>query len=71
MFRSPGQATAYFYGYTPLLEIRKDAEQKLGANFNAPRFHDFILAQGLLPPTLMRRQVEDAFVPEENRRASG
>src|SRR6185312_4200274 len=41
------------------------AEQKLGANFNAFRFHDFILAQGLLPPTLMRKQVEDVFVPEE------
>ena len=71
MFRSPGQATAYFYGYTRLLEIRKDAEQKLGANFNALRFHDFILAQGLLPPTLMRKQVEDVFIPEESRRASG
>ena len=29
-FRSPGQATSYFYGYTKLLDLRKDVEAKMG-----------------------------------------
>jgi hypothetical protein len=56
-FRSPGQATSYFYGYVKLVELRKEVEQRLGSRFNALAFHDFILDQGLLPPTLLRRAV--------------
>jgi uncharacterized protein (DUF885 family) len=56
-FRAPGQATSYFYGYTRLLELREAAEKQLGPGFDAQRFHDLILAQGLLPPHLMRKAV--------------
>jgi uncharacterized protein (DUF885 family) len=56
-FRSPAQATAYFYGYTKLLELRDAAKQQLGARFDQQKFHDLILAQGLLPPDLMRKAV--------------
>ncbi len=59
----PGQATSYFYGYTKLIALRKDTEAALGAKFNQKRFHDFILAQGLLPPDLMRKAVMEQFVP--------
>jgi uncharacterized protein (DUF885 family) len=58
----PGQATSYFYGYTRLLELRRDVEAKLKDRFNARRFHDFVLAQGLLPPDLMREAVMTEFV---------
>ena len=51
-FRWPGQANSYFYGYTRLLELRKETEKALGKKFDQKRFHDFILAQGLLPPDL-------------------
>jgi hypothetical protein len=61
-FRAPGQATSYFYGYTRLLELRKDVEKKLEARFDPMRFHDFVLAQGLLPPDLMREAVMTEFV---------
>jgi uncharacterized protein (DUF885 family) len=60
-FRAPGQATSYFYGYTRLLELRRDLEKKLGAKFNAREFHDFILSQGLLPPPVLRAAVMDRF----------
>ena len=60
-FRAPGQATSYFYGYTRLLELRKEVEGKLGSRFDAQRFHDFILAQGLLPPDLMREAALKEF----------
>ena len=60
-FRSPGQATSYFYGYTRLLDLRKDVESKMGARFEQQKFHDFVLAQGLLPPDLLRKVVMDEF----------
>jgi len=62
-YRAPGQANSYFYGYTRLLALRKEAEGALGAKFDALRFHDFILSQGLLPPDLMRKAVLEDFVP--------
>ncbi len=64
-YRAPGQANSYFYGYTRLLELRADVEKALGTGFNQKRFHDFILAQGLLPPDLMRKAVMEGFVPQE------
>jgi uncharacterized protein (DUF885 family) len=64
-FRDPGQANSYFYGYTRLLELRKDTEKALGGRFDQKKFHDFILAQGLLPPDLMRQAVMRDFVPGE------
>lgn len=62
-FRAPGQANSYFYGYTKLLQLRKDTEAALGPKFDQRKFHDFILSQGLLPPDLMRKAVMEDFVP--------
>jgi uncharacterized protein (DUF885 family) len=62
-FRAPGQANSYFYGYTRLLALRKEAEAALGSKFDAKKFHDFILHQGLLPPDLMRQAVLRDFIP--------
>jgi uncharacterized protein DUF885 len=67
-FRAPGQATSYFYGYTRLLELRKDVETRLGSRFNMQRYHDFVVNQGLLPPALLRQAVMTEFVPAETRR---
>ena len=64
-FRAPGQANSYFYGYTRLLQLRQDTEKALGSNFDQKKFHDFILAQGLLPPALMRRAVFEDFIPAQ------
>ena len=66
-YRAPGQANSYFYGYTRLLQLRKDTEAALGPKFNAKKFHDFLLAQGLLPPDLMRKAVMEDFVPSQKR----
>jgi hypothetical protein len=66
-FSAPGQANSYFYGYTRLLQLRKDTEAALGPKFDQKKFHDFLLAQGLLPPDLMRKAVMDTFVPSQKR----
>ncbi len=67
--KSPGQANSYFYGYTRLLDLRQETEAALGAKFNLRRFHDFILAQGLLPPDLMRKAVFEEFIPLERTKS--
>jgi uncharacterized protein (DUF885 family) len=54
-FRAPAQATSYYYGYLRLLELRAEAEKQSG--FDQQQFHDRILAQGLLPPDLMKKAV--------------
>jgi uncharacterized protein DUF885 len=64
-FRSPGQATSYFCGYTRLMELRTEAERALGAKFNRQKYHDFILAQGMLPPALLKKAVLEEFVPSQ------
>jgi uncharacterized protein (DUF885 family) len=61
-FRAPGQAPSYFCGYTRLLELRVDAERRLGARFDRRSYHDFLVAQGLLPPALLREAVMQKFV---------
>lgn len=61
-YRAPGQANSYFYGFTRLTALRKDVEQAMGAHFDQKRFHDFILAQGLLPPDMLREAVMEDFV---------
>jgi uncharacterized protein (DUF885 family) len=64
-FRSPGQATSYFYGFTKLIELRSEVEKKVGRKLHQQQFHDFVLAQGLLPPALLRKAVLDEFVKKE------
>jgi uncharacterized protein (DUF885 family) len=61
MFRAPAQATSYFYGYTKLRELRPEVERAMGSKFSARDFHDFVLAQGLLPPELLREAVLSQF----------
>src|SRR5437868_9575302 len=69
-FRMPGQATAYFYGYTRLVDLRAAAERALGSRFDPLAFHDTILAQGLLPPDLLRKAVLEAMAASAPRAGS-
>lgn len=64
-FWAPAQATAYFCGYQRWMEIRADAERILGDDFDRRAYHDFLLAQGLLPPRLVRKAVMEEFVPSQ------
>ncbi len=61
--RAPGQATAYYYGYQRQLALRGKVELLLGERFEQRSYHDFILAQGLLPPELLERAVLEQYVP--------
>ncbi len=61
-YRAPGQATSYFYGYQRLMETRQRAEIALREKFNRKAFNDFVLSQGLLPPSLLEKAVMEDFV---------
>ncbi len=54
----PGQALAYKMGQRKILELRKEAEQKLGDKFDIRDFHDAVLRDGTLPLELLQLQVE-------------
>ena len=64
-YRIPGQATAYYYGYSKMQALRAQTELKLQANFDQRAFHDFVLAQGLLPPDILKDAVMNDFVPSQ------
>ncbi len=66
--RSPELSNSYYFGYTTMLQLRKDTEAALGPKFNAKRFHNFVLAQGLLPLDLLRQAVTEVFVPAEKKK---
>ncbi|HEY4127193.1 MAG TPA: DUF885 domain-containing protein [Gammaproteobacteria bacterium] len=64
-FLSPGQATSYYYGYSRIMQLRGETEVKLGTAFDRQKFNDFILSQGLLPPDLMKKAVDEIFIPSQ------
>jgi uncharacterized protein (DUF885 family) len=64
-FRSPGQATAYFYGYSKLNALRTKTEIALPNRFDKHAYHDFIVGQGLLPFDLIENAVMEEFVPAQ------
>ena len=64
-FRMPGQATSYYFGYHNFMTMRGAAEVALGPKFNRQKFNDFILSEGLLPPSLMQKAVDEEFIPSQ------
>jgi Bacterial protein of unknown function (DUF885) len=67
-FNSPGQATAYFYGYTRLLQLRAETEIALGDRFDRKAFNDFLIGQGLLPPDQLAEAVRTQFIPAQQKK---
>lgn len=63
-FNSPGQATAYFYGYMRLQQLRLETELALGSRFDRKAFNDFVIGQGLLPPEQLAEAVHTQFIPQ-------
>jgi hypothetical protein len=70
-YRSPGQATAYYYGYVKLRALKTLAEIALGPRFNLKAFNDFVIAQGILPPALMKAAVLEEFIPAQKAASAG
>lgn len=67
-FDSPGQATAYFYGYLRLQQLRLQTELALGDKFDRKAFNDFVIGQGLLPPAQLAEAVRTQFVAQQKHK---
>jgi uncharacterized protein (DUF885 family) len=61
-FNSPGQATAYFYGFNKLNALRMKVELAQHGKFNQQSYHDFIIGEGLLPFDLLEKAVMERYV---------
>ncbi len=57
----PGQALSYKMGQLRIMQLRKEAQQKLGARFDIREFHERILRSGVLPLDLLQQQVEESL----------
>jgi prolyl oligopeptidase len=54
----PGQALAYKIGQLKILELRGQAEKRLGARFDIRAFHDELLNDGALPLDLLELKMD-------------
>jgi len=63
-----GQALAYKIGELKIKELRKNAEEKLGDNFDIKKFHDQILKNGAVPLPLLEKIVNDWVSAELNKK---
>ena len=53
----PAQALSYKLGEYTIWQLRNKAEEQLGKDFDLRKFHDFILALGSVPLTILKDEV--------------
>ena len=57
----PGQATAYYIGYTKILEVRQRVMDELGNQFDLKEFHNLLLGSGAMPLNILE-QVMNSYI---------
>ena len=58
-FVLPGQATSYKIGMIRIQELRAQAEEEMGEDFDIRGFHDTILGGGSMPLSILEARVEN------------
>ncbi|HET7535441.1 MAG TPA: DUF885 domain-containing protein [Candidatus Didemnitutus sp.] len=54
----PGQALGYKIGQLKIRELRARGEEKLGARFDLPGFHEQVLGEGALPLAVLEARID-------------
>ena len=54
----PGQALSYKIGQLKILELRKRAQDKMGAKFDIKKFHEKVLESGVMPLALLEKKID-------------
>ena len=57
----------YTAGELTILELRAEAERRLGSRFSFPAFHEAVLRDGAVPLWFLRENVE-AWIAEQERK---
>ncbi len=60
----PGQACSYKLGMIKINELRQQAEEALGADFDIREFHDEVLMTGAMPLPVLERKI-DRWIKEK------
>jgi uncharacterized protein (DUF885 family) len=55
---SPGQACAYMVGQLKILELREEARERLGSDFDIREFHNVVLGSGAVPLSILEQLIE-------------
>lgn len=55
----PGQALGYKVGDIRIVNLRKEAEQKLGSKFDVKAFHDTLLGSGAMPIDMLEARMRE------------
>jgi uncharacterized protein (DUF885 family) len=55
----PGQACAYKIGMLKILELRSQAQQRLGSKFSLKQFHNAVLLIGTVPLNVLSEAIDD------------
>ena len=61
----PAQALGYKIGELKILELRERARKELGDRFDLRRFHQQILAQGVLPLDVLEKRIDNWIAAEK------
>jgi len=62
----PAQALSYKLGEYTIWQLRREAESRLGADFDLRDFHDFILALGSVPLEILKGEVKHWITEQES-----